>query len=412
MPMDVSAGKGVNVCVYEPLHVEILELAWESGIRVARNKTEIFAPHWQKGKSFDEENRPDWLRYPTGSTHPGVYLLRSLGKSWKLRVKVRIYNVNSLTGKFYLRGVLPSSFSWSALEMKSIAAIPLSEGEHEIDMEIVKLPSALQHYEGNSKWEIEKEGGRRRYPINDRPRLEVFVICDSPAGFYREGVWVEALRLTFKRAGADGLQNAANISARVTKYCHTKHGMRYETEEGEAGFGVNGHGGAFKLMNYIKKVSNVVNCYDQAAAVQSLCGCLGVKTGWMYQNPFGYIKTTDLVGVGKCNNPFYENASLIEEAMIFLGVQDKPKPVVAFDDPNRTAFGNHAFSYVEIGYIRDACAGPCVGTDLLRDYLEKAIDFDRILVDYGAAITDGNRNILLNERIGSNKITAGVTGLK
>jgi hypothetical protein len=240
----------------------------------------------------------------------------------------------------------------------------------------------------------------------------VFVIRDDPESFYRNGVWVEALRLMFKRAGVARLQNAANISAHVTKYCHTKHGMRYETEEGEAGFNVDGYGGDFKLMDYIKKVRNVVNCYDQAAAVQSFCGCLGVKAGWMYQSPFGYIKTTDLVGVGKCNNPFYENTNLIEKVMIFLGLQDKPKPVVAFDDPNRTDFGNHAFSCVEIGYIRDACAGPCVGTDLLRDYLEKAIDFDRILVEYGYPITDGNRKAFLDAWIRSNKLTAGVTGLE
>jgi hypothetical protein len=298
--------------------------------------------------------------------------------------------VNSVTGKFYLRGVLPSSFS-TVLEMKSVAAIPLSEGEHEIDMEIVNLPSVLKHYEGDSEWEIEEEGGRHRYPINDRPRLEMFVICDSPAGVYREGVWVEALRLMFKRAGVAGLQNADSISAHVTRYCHTKHGMRYETKRGRSGFGVNGHGGAFKLMNYIKKARNVVNCYDQAAAVQSLCSCLGVRVDWVFQDPFGYINTTNLVGVGQCNNPFYESTD--ERTGHYLYTN---KPVVKPGD-KRSAFGNHAFVETASKYIRDACAGPHVAGEILRSYFEAAIDLDATLRDRGFNPRMISRGSLLNE---------------
>jgi hypothetical protein len=218
----------------------------------------------------------------------------------------------------------------------------------------------------------------------------VFVIYDEPASFYNNGVWVEALRLMFERASASGLAKPDEISARVTQYCHSRHGMRYDTKEGAAQFGVDEHGkGFFQLMKYIEKVRNVVNCYDQAAAVQSFCGCLGVRVGWMYLKLFGYIMTIDLVGVGKCNNPLYEQVN-------------KSKPVVAPDEPARTQFGNHAFNYVNyvgIGYIRDACAGPCVGTDFLRAYLKNTIDFDRLLREENYKITDGGRDIFINDRV-------------
>jgi hypothetical protein len=348
----------------------ILELTWESGIEVARNRTRISGPHWQRGRNFNEWDDPKLLRYPNGSTHPGVYLFGSRNKSRKLRVKVMVDNRYGATKKFYLRGVLPSSlFSGITLEMKSVAAIPLSDGEHVIEMEIVNLPSVLRHYAGDSKWEVIEEGELHGYSLGERPRLEVFVIYDNPACFYQCGVWVEALRLMFKRASASGLADPYKISERVTQYCHSRHGMRYDTKASEAHFGVDEHGGGFEFMDYIKKVRKVVNCFDQAAAVQSLCGCLGVKVTWICAEPFGCINTINLVGVDDCNNPMYE--------------MEGGSKVVAFNHPDRTKFKVHCFNRIggdekniKTGYILDATVGPCIGTDSLYNYLEKVIDTD------------------------------------
>jgi hypothetical protein len=211
----------------------------------------------------------------------------------------------------------------------------------------------------------------------------------------------------FKVAGVTGLAKPDEISTKVTWYCHSAHEMRYDTKKGAPKFVADGYGGVFKLMNYIKKVRKVVNCYDQAAAVQSLCGCLGVKVGWIFQDPFGYINTTNLVGVGPCNNPFYADT---DAAGHYLYTN---KPVVDPGDKNRSGFGNHAFVETASKYIRDACAGPFVGTDLLRDYLKKAIDIDRLLVDYGEAITDGNRKALLDRwiNLGATMSAGKVTGV-
>jgi hypothetical protein len=395
-----GAPKGVEVCVHVPFHVEILEITWKSGIDAVWGKSKIPTPHWEKGGNFNEEDYPEPLRYPKGSTRPGIYLLDKKGSN-TLSVKVKVTNRDNLSGNFLLRGTLGGT---GLLVMQG--PCPL-RGEHEVELNITNLPDSMQHYTGDSKWDVVEMGGKqRKFPICERPRLEVFVVYDKPTDLYTGGVWIEALRLMFKAAGVTGFRKADSISKHVTKYCHTKHEMRYETKEGAAQFGVNKYGGVFQLMKYIKKVDNVVNCFDQAAAVQSLCGCLGIKVDWVLQEPFGYINTTNLVGVGPCNNPFYED----RDATGYLYTN---KPVVDPRDKNRSAFARHAFVETASKYIRDACAGPFVDTDLLRDYLKKAIDIDRRLVDYGEAITEGNRKDLLDRYINLGAIiSAGkVTGV-
>jgi hypothetical protein len=417
-PMDAS-GKGQEARVNKPFHVELLELTWQSGIDVARDKAVIDEPHWQKAKSgeYIEESNDKVQHYRSGSTHPGVYLLKGKGSN-KLRVKVKVTNDNGLKGDYLLRGWLGGTG-----ELILEGKCPL-KGEETIDLEIKNLPDSLQHYEGDSKWKVMEAGsGKVIHTINDRPRLEVFVVYDKPQTFYKEGVWVEALRLMFKRAGLTGFRREESISAHVARYCHTRHLMRYDTVRGASWFGMDGLGGVFKLMEYIQRESskvqevkeeivlidqlisrfppdsvevelleakrysamevtpNTVNCYDQAAAVQAFCGAMGVDVQWVFQYPFGYIKETNLVGVGKCNNPFYKG--------------NGTTPVVANDDPRRTSFDNHAF--VETASsgknIRDACAGPYTESNGLRKYLEAVIDVDASFIKSGSGLvpTDANR---------------------
>lgn len=93
--------------------------------------------------------------------------------------------------------------------------------------------------------------------------------------------------------------------------------------------------------------------------MQALCGAVGVDTTWFYLRPYGFINTTNLVGVGNCNNPFFgSNGS---------------SAVVPADDPKRTAFDNHAFCGLA-GKVLDACACPHIGTETKAQYCTVAID--------------------------------------
>ncbi len=117
------------------------------------------------------------------------------------------------------------------------------------------------------------------------------------------------------------------------------------------------------LTNYINKSNgNIVNCYDQASAVYSLGKLLGIGIEYRFMNPFGYINTTNLVGVGNCNNPFYP----LSTSGLKIAGSDATSPV-------RTGFGNHAFTKFS-GNIYDACAGPQTGSQTEATYVNNVID--------------------------------------
>jgi hypothetical protein len=249
----------------------------------------------------------------------------------------------------------------------------------------LELPGTLQHYEGDAAFRVDPDGHAcQSYVLREKPRLEMFVIYGRPMIFYNKGVWVEALRLVFKNGiNVKGKKTPRSISAKVTEYCHTEHGMVYDTEDGASWFivRVSGvpympqFGGLFRLCDYIRKERNhspgipslnTLNCYDSAGAIQTLCGALGVETLWVYQDPFGYINKTNLVGVGDCNNPFFNDPT-------YAGTS----PVVNAGSRRRSGFGNHAF--IAVGTkahhaIRDACAGPHIQNENLREYLNASID--------------------------------------
>jgi len=197
------------------------------------------------------------------------------------------------------------------------------------------------------------------------------VIYAAPLGPFSSGGWVEALRFLFKKVGISGMKNPADIARATTRYCHTRHGVIYDTMGGAPNFGASNTGTArFALMKYMRKDGkngNVVNCYDQAAAIQSLCAAIGLHLDWIYLAPYGYILPTSLVGVGLCNNPFFKS--------------NGSKPFAKWDSKNRTEFGNHAFARLG-NHILDACAGPHASDEILHAYLEAAIDVNRTLLAY------------------------------
>jgi hypothetical protein len=123
------------------------------------------------------------------------------------------------------------------------------------------------------------------------------------------------------------------------------------------------------------------NCYDQASAVQVLVGALGVQVAWCFLEPFGYIKPTNLVGVGLCNNPFF-------------GTEERKK-MVPWDSPDRGGFGNHAFARTGGSKILDACGGPHTGSETSEQYVDASIDAAPSL--YGGAFRPGRASDIVVE---------------
>ena len=94
---------------------------------------------------------------------------------------------------------------------------------------------------------------------------------------------------------------------------------------------------------------------------------------WLFLSPFGYIRPTNLVGVGLCNNPFFRK-------------NGSSQLVDRYSD-ERTAFGNHAFAVTYGGNIVDACAKPHLATESVPEYLADSIDDARSL--YGGGFRPG-----------------------
>jgi hypothetical protein len=339
---------------------EIIELSWDSGIDSARDKTKITAPHWKVGENLNEDNNPTKQWYSTGSKKPGVYLIGTKGKSsakdtFTIKIKVsKNEEIKAATAK--VTGKLG--------KLEFTGDCPTGVGEHTVTMKFKALPDKLEHVEGDAKWTISLDSPALKADLKHVTRLELFFILDKPMSFYTQGVWAEALRLVFKKAKVGGTNTADAASKKVTTYCHTEHGMKYDTVRGGSNFKAYNIGGnKFELFLYITKRGidgkNTVNCYDQAAAVQAFSGALGIQMQWIFLNPYGYINLTNLIGVGSCNNPFFQS--------------NGSKPVVPDNDPRRTAFGNHAF-IIYSQKIHDACAGPHAGTETLREYMLAAID--------------------------------------
>jgi hypothetical protein len=353
---------------------EVIEVEWASGIKVsiappyaapkAKPPQEtVVVPHWKAGTAVADG---------AGSRRPAVYLLKGKGAD-AVTVKVKITENRNVSGS----GTLAGNFAGLLIEGKC----PTSVGEHVVAAKIKNLPDSIQWYQGDASWGLAVPDLGSSVSLANSSRLELFTVLDTPSGFYDPpGVWAEALRFLCQTVGVIGLKTAAELDARVTTYCHGSHGLKYDTRAGRARYGVLGNGGQFQLANYIKASSIVVNCYDQAGAVQSLCGAVGVKTAWYFLAPFGYIKTTDLIGVGACNNPFFDS--------------NGSKPVVAEDDPMRTAFGNHSFCGFT-GLILDACAGPHTGSEDKTQYCTASIDSDPAL--YPPGYSPGKASMIAEE---------------
>jgi len=366
---------------------ELVSVTFKSGVKTSHAQAEVTTPHWEAGKESEVED--DWkdmakkLGLPPEpySKRAAVYLVKGkAGAGCDVEVKVKVTKSKNVSGDGKLRG----NFNGLSIE----ETCPTGAGEHTVVAKITEPPETIQSYRGKIGWGIEVDSASLSVELGTT-LAEIYFILDKPTAPYSaDVVWAEVLRFLCGKVGVVGESDGKNAGAKVTAYCHGSHGLRYDTKKGASHYGVGPLGGAFDLKDYIQRLTPLCNCYDQAAAVQALSGALGVPVGWCYLEPFGFIKTTNLVGVGECNNPFF-------------GLDDSKK-LVAVDSPARTAFGNHAFASAPSSNILDACAGPHTGTESRDQYVAASIDDTPSL--YGDGFRAGKASDIVPG--------AGVTGVQ
>lgn len=191
--------------------------------------------------------------------------------------------------------------------------------------------------------------------------------------------WVRALDVSIVGAGNIGLDqnSSSDILGNITKYTF-KTGGKYDTKEGRPQY-ANLYSQTIAMNSYLDHIKPSINCYDQSFALTALSRLVGINAQSFFQFPFGRIKVVDLVGIGQCNNPFYESSDYDEiirnnnfttEEADSLREKEVKKEIKYKDGKKkineayckRIGFGNHAYVHFS-GSIYDSCAGPVIGED-------------------------------------------------
>jgi hypothetical protein len=199
---------------------------------------------------------------------------------------------------------------------------------------------------------------------------------------------------------------ASEALDRITQYLHSSaFGMTYDTTNGAPYYGmVWGTSGDFNLTGYMSG-GGVVNCYDQAAGITVCARLLGIGVDYLFMTPFGYILATDLVGIGECNNPLFNNPEC-QYPQPLLG----PGGVTDEVYPNRLAFGNHAFVRY-VASILDATGGPHTGTETLLGYAAASIDISTLAESEASPDADHDLTFTQSEVDDAISPEANVTGI-
>ncbi|MCJ1246638.1 hypothetical protein MMC30_003847 [Trapelia coarctata] len=196
-------------------------------------------------------------------------------------------------------------------------------------------------------------------------RLEIYGLTKNLPKYFANVIDVGFLRSMIIPARHSGETDWIAYVIKITFESYGAFRFRYDTRYGASHFGPYGYGGNFDLRSWVRQSlipNTVVNCYDQAGIFQIGLGLSPhAKSTWKFLSPFGYITQTNLIGVGLCNNPFYES--------------NGSTALTNNNDMQRTAFGNHCFVAVASteDHIADACAGPHVVSETVQGYIAAAV---------------------------------------
>jgi len=343
------------------LKVEVFEVDFVDSYKTANNKKTVKAPHWPAEK----------VKYTRFSKKPATL---QLNKKIKADIKVKV-DSKGVSGEGVLKGI----YQGYSFEGK----LPLSSGEKTVSVEMKEPPETLRWLKGNIVWNAEGGG---LVEAAGTTFIELFFVFDDPEKmvfFSKEGVWAEALRFLFKYGYARGVKKKKDGVEKVTRRCFNIKEHQYDIVDGDSHF--EGLLDKFKLEKYISTIKSEVNCHDQAYAVVVFSGALGLEVEGLFMKPFGFLNYTQLVGRGPCNNPFPGdklqteewNLKLTEEGRKKMKLNPlKPEDYLVIEDPDdlsRSSFINHSYCEYK-SKIFDACAGPSVGSEDRKGYVNENVD--------------------------------------
>ena len=231
-----------------------------------------------------------------------------------------------------------------------------------------RIPRAIRKVDHRWEWKVSSINGQSVTPFvcaTTGPH-RVYTVLDTPKkpwkpnGLDTQMPWTDALDLVC--TVADGKSGKVQALAAVTSYLFgDSMKFKYDVKEGEPHY-FGDTQTAFSLNDYLARRFPEVNCSDQAYGLATLGNLMGIHSTIVMTQPFGYINTVNLVGVGPCNNPVYLGTNTTNHVA-----------VCGEDDVSRSYLTRHRFVYAE-DVIFDACIGPALGTQTIIEYLKSIID--------------------------------------
>lgn len=341
------------------LRAKVKEVRFNGVYEACRALQVIAAPHWPADNDGYMQSKK-----------AAVYQIKK-GKTHTATIKLAV-DCKGMTSTGKLTGTL------GKLIFEGEASLTNSTKEITVTVTLKETPASLHWAKGKMIWEM---NAGAHAALAGHTQVELFFVFDDPAKrkfFSEDGVWIEALRFIFKEAKLEGAQKIKDALRKVTECCFRLPQHKYEIEEGAPNFG--GYSGFFRLEKYMQPKKEAVNCYDQAYAVIVFSGALGIPVDGLYIEPYGFLKLTQLVGWGNCNNPFpgrkykfeLRNLAKAKTGGLKLPIKEEYLVVDARDE-SRQPFGNHMFC-AHSGNVYDACAGPAVGKHDPGGYLLNAVD--------------------------------------
>lgn len=326
-----------------------------NAVPVTLARAAISGPWWDFGLQTAA------MRLPAHHSPKPAAVPTGAGSDLEMTVVITVAVANGLSGQARLRGRIAGGPYWEG-------DFPAAAGSHNVTVRLPASTTLLEAHRGDIAWEAVVPGCGT-HPVG-RSRVEIYRIKENTTPVYlTAGRPAEGLRFIYDNMGVSGTDvgagvpaGALNATGRITSYLHHGHGLFYDTVQGGAHYLTWGASMSFRLTDYIVKASgDKVNCYDQASAVLVCAGLIGIRGHKRYVEPFGFITPTALVGNVMCNNPFYSS--------------NGTTAMVPRLHPDRTSFGNHEFYMdTDSAKVFDACAGPHLGTEDYRPYLEASVD--------------------------------------
>lgn len=335
------------------LTVEILSITIDSNVTACLNGKPVTIPNWEQEIDVIDGN---------GSKRPGVFDMTAPKRYRNLNLRLKVKGLKNkkkaiLTGKLADLTFTTKITGDHTTEIagKDVIAQAFSQ----------KIPGHFKHALGEMDWFLDND-------INpfQTTRLEMYWIYGPPGIMYKKGVWVEVLRLL--ASICIRLTDKKKIIQRIVNYCHASTPLQYDSDGGFCGYAEAYWGGCFNLEAFLKQADPRCNCFDQAGALQTLAGALGIELTWINMRPFGFINRACLIGRGETNNPFF--------------LENESPEIVGRNDHKRSGFGEHSFCLWkknnESEVVLDSCLGPILADVPIGRYLKRNIDSKTNLYKY------------------------------